>query len=141
LPLDAAADPTKTCSLVEALVQPVDQLRHRLQAVRDHAEPELAEVLRLDAEALRQRPDDVIGRYGPVAVHQVVQVAGGEPRSAPELAVRDSCLRHQGLDRRAEGILAESPASWHHDISLPKSATSNRVSSPVARSLTSTLPS
>jgi hypothetical protein len=35
--------------LPQALVQPVDQIRHRLEALGDHAEPVLTEVLGLDA--------------------------------------------------------------------------------------------
>src|SRR5436190_3255532 len=42
-------------SAAEAPVQPVDQVRHRLQALGDYAQAILAEVLRLDPEGLRQR--------------------------------------------------------------------------------------
>src|SRR5918995_898723 len=50
----------------EALVQPVDQVGHLLEPVGDHAQPVLAEVLRLDAERRRKAGDDLLRGHRPV---------------------------------------------------------------------------
>src|SRR5436190_1734761 len=131
----------KPADLAQAPVQPVDQVRHRLQPLCDHAQAILAEVLRLDAERLRQRPHDLVRGHRPVAVHQVVEVTRRQPRARCELAVGDAGLAHQGLDRRPGGLLAEAAPACHHGPFLPRSVTANRLSSPEARSRTSTLPS
>src|SRR5690349_22381397 len=96
---------------------------------------------RLDAEPGREALDDVVRRYRPVAVHDVVQVAGRETGLGREAAVGDPGLLHQPLDRRAERLLAVAPPARHQAIPLPKSATATRRSSPVFRSRTSTAPS
>src|SRR3954452_18668999 len=139
--IDAAGILLRPGLFAQTLVQPVDQIRHRLEPVRDHAEPELAEVLRLHAEAFGERSHDVVRRHGPVAVHEVIEIAGGEARAGGQLPVGDSGLGHERLDRRAERLLAEPPPARHQRRSFPRAATSNRSSSPVARFLTSTLPS
>src|ERR671930_1905546 len=66
--------------LAEALVKPVDEVRHRLEALRDHAEAVLAEVLRLDVQRLGQRSHHVVGWHWAVAVDEMVQVARRELR-------------------------------------------------------------
>src|SRR6266498_3751080 len=66
LPRTPSHSPDKPLNLrpdvlvAEALVQAVDQLRHRLEPVGDHPQPELAEVLRLDAEGVGEGLDDVV---------------------------------------------------------------------------------
>src|SRR3954453_12888299 len=65
---------------VQTLIEAVDQLRHRLELLRDHPQPVFPEVLRLDIERGRERLDDVVRRHRAVPVHQVVQVARREPR-------------------------------------------------------------
>src|SRR3979411_1943795 len=88
-PARCCGDPTNAVGLLaEALVQAVDQLRHRLEAVGDHAQTELAEVLRLPAEPLRERADDVVGRHRSVAVDEMVQIARREAGTRSQLAVR-----------------------------------------------------
>ena len=47
-------------ALVELPVEAVDQRRHRLEALGDHAEAVLAEVLRFDLERLCERLDDIV---------------------------------------------------------------------------------
>ena len=63
----------------EALVEPVGELGFRLEPPCDHAQAVLAEVLRLDAERLRESVDHHVGWHRPVAVDEMVEVAGGEP--------------------------------------------------------------
>src|SRR5207247_3147543 len=127
-------------SVSVALVQAVDQVRHRLQSARDHAEAVLAEVLRLDAEGLRQRVDDLVRRDGAVAVHEMVEIPSGELRLVGKCPIGDAGLGHQALDRLAERFLAEaSPAG--HQRTLPRSPMGTRRSSPVLRSRMSTAPS
>src|SRR4051812_5333395 len=65
----------------EALVQAVDQVGHRLEALRYDAQPIFAEMLRIDPEGVGERLHDVVRRHRPVSVHQVVEVAGREPSS------------------------------------------------------------
>src|SRR3954452_20898861 len=62
----------------ELLVEPVDHVRQALELLGDDAHPELEEVLRLHAERLRERLDDVVRGHGPVPVDDVVEVAGRE---------------------------------------------------------------
>src|SRR3954454_25325241 len=52
----------------ELLVEPVDHVRQALELLGDDAHPELEEVLRLHAERLRERLDDVVRGHGPVPV-------------------------------------------------------------------------
>src|SRR3954449_6736801 len=99
--------------LPEALVEAVDQIRHRLQLLRDHAQSELAEVLRLDAERLRELADDLVGRDRAIAVDEVVQIAGRELRLVGQRAVGDAGLPHQALDRVAERLVAELASPCH----------------------------
>ena len=69
--------------LREPLVKAVDEVGHRFEPLGDHADAVLEEVLGLDVERLCQPFDDVVRRHRPVPVHDVVQVAGREPRSSP----------------------------------------------------------
>jgi hypothetical protein len=46
-------------------------------------------------------------------VHEVVEVAGGEPSACGELAVRHALLVHQALNGLAEAFLAEPPTLCH----------------------------
>ena len=48
----------------EALVQPIDERRHLLEALRDHAQAVLAEMLRLDVQCGRERFDDLVRGTG-----------------------------------------------------------------------------
>src|SRR5207248_10511939 len=99
--------------LAEAAIEAVDEVGHRLQPLGDHAQPVLAEVLRLDAECLGERADDVVRRHGPVAVHEMVQVAGREIRPLGERTVGDSVLAHQALDCWTKRFLAVLPPPGH----------------------------
>src|SRR3981081_599996 len=98
-------------------------------------------MLRLSSAPPRERAHDVVGGYGSIAVDEMVQVAGGEARAGSQLAVGHARLRQERLDRRSETLLAESSPARHYDPFLPRSATANRCSSPVVRSLKSTFPS
>src|SRR5438270_7475678 len=71
----------------EPAVQAVDHLGHRLEALGDRSKPELAEVLRLDVERVREGADDVVRRHGTVPVDEMVEIARGETRLRTELAV------------------------------------------------------
>src|SRR5829696_622799 len=127
----------------EPLVQPVDQVGHLLEPVGDHAEAVLAKVLRLDAERRREAGDDFLRRHRPVAVHEVVEVAGGEAGLRGETPVREARLPHQALDRAPEVLLAVLPFASHQQattrFAISKLAT--RDSAPFRRSVTSTAPS
>src|SRR3954464_12153951 len=68
----------------ETAVEAVDELGHRLEALRDHAQAVLAEVLGLDVQRLREALDDLVRGHRAVAVHQMVQVAGGQARPRGE---------------------------------------------------------
>src|SRR4051812_16323593 len=127
--------------VAQPLVQAVDQLGHRLEPLGDRTQAELPEVVGLDAEGLGEHADDVVRRHRPVAVHEVIEIAGREVRARCELAVGDPGLVHQALDRRPEGLLAEPLSPRHRHAFLPSSETANRVSSPVVRFRTSTMPS
>src|SRR6266545_2620516 len=118
----------------EALVEPVDQVRHLLEPLRDYPQPVLAEVLGLDVERRRELADDVGRGHRPIAV---VEVSSGEPGLRSESPIGDAVLGHQALERLAEAILAEAP-SPRHQRKLPRSAIGTRRSSPDARSRTST---
>ena len=50
------------------------------KGVRDLADPELAEAVGLDADRLGDALDHAVCRHRPVAMHEVVEVAGGEAR-------------------------------------------------------------
>src|SRR5919204_4718798 len=121
----------------EALVEPVDQVRHRLELARDHAEAVLAEVLRLDPERLRQLAHDLVRRDRPVPVDEMVQIPGRELGLVGEPAVGDAGLVHQALDRRPERLLAVLLPP-RHQATPPSAAIGTRCSSPVLRSRTST---
>src|SRR5215217_4085932 len=125
----------------QALVEPVDQLRHRFQFPGDDAKAVLAEMLRLDPEGLRQLADDLVRGHRPVAVDEVVQVPRGELGLVCQRAIGHRGLGHQALDCRPEGVLAELPAAARHQRMLPSSARGTRRSSPLPRSRTSTAPS
>src|SRR5262249_56895879 len=86
---------------------------HSLELVRDHAEPVLAEMLRLDVERTRETLDHVVRGHRPVAVHEVVEVARGEVGLRSEASVGHPGLVHEPLDRIAERLRAE-PASFRH---------------------------
>src|SRR3954452_17856055 len=128
-------------SAVKAFVKPVDQVGHRLELLGDHTEPVLPEELGIDVEGVRERLHHVVRGHGAVAVHEVVQVARREARLSRERPVGDARLVHQPLDRRAERLRRVAPEPGHYRTSLPRSATSTRRSSPLARSRTSTIPS
>src|SRR5207247_10375316 len=95
------------------------QLGHRLEPVGDHAKPELAEMLRLYTESVRERSHDVARRNRAVAVHEVVQIPGREARARGQLSVCDARLGHPRLDRRTEGLLAETPPARHLSSPCP----------------------
>ena len=84
------------------------------------------------ARARRRAPsravDHVVGRHGPVPVHEVVQVAGGETGLVGETAVRHVPLVHEPLDRRAEGLLAESRVRAIRTPSTTRSSSTRRSS-------------
>src|SRR5437868_542238 len=120
----------------QAFIQTVDQLGRRLELLGDHADPVLAEVFGVDAEGRRERLHHVVRGHRAISVDEVVQVAGRELRLVRERTVGETGLVHQPLHGRAEGLLAEPPLPGHY-----RSLTSTRLSSPVARSRTSTAPS
>src|SRR5262245_15881049 len=128
-----------------APVQLVDQIRHPLEPVGDHAQPIFAEVLCLDAERTRERLHHVVGRHGTVPVHEVVQVSRGEPRLLGQRPVRQTRLVHQPLDSRAERVVAEPPLPRHQfdfsRIAATRSSSFTAWSSPFVRSRRSTVPS
>src|SRR5712691_685030 len=123
----------------------VDQIRHAREAAGDHTQTVLAEVLGLDAERPRQGLDHVVRRNRAVAVDKMVEIAGRQLRLLGKRAVRETCLPHQPLDGRAERVLAEASLP-RHQPSFSRSAetsspTLTALSSPFARSRTSTVPS
>src|SRR5919106_3522531 len=127
----------------QALVEPVDELRHALELVGDDADPVLAEVLRLDAQRVRDPLDDVVRGHRAVPVDDVVQVARGEIRPVGEPAVRGTGLDHQALDRRPEGVVAVSPTLRHQSCPAHFSMSwlGTRSSRAPSRVRTSTAPS
>src|SRR5262245_29069508 len=100
-------------TLAEAAVESVDEVRHALEALCDHADPVLEEVLRLDVERLGKRSHYIARRHGPVAVHEMVEVARGEARLGRESSVGDPGLLHEPDDGRAERLLAEASLLRH----------------------------
>src|SRR6266508_4227895 len=120
----------------EALVEPVDQIRHLLEPLGDDPQAVLAEVLGLDVERRRELADDVARRHRPVAVHEVVEVARRELRLRRERTVSDPVLGHQALEGLAERLLAEPP-SPRHQRKLCSSPIGTRDSSAVLRERTS----
>src|SRR6188474_2771988 len=78
--------------LRQPFVEPIDELRHRLELVRDDADAVLAEVLRLDSEGVRDTGDDVVRRNRTIAVDDVVEVASREIGLDREAAVRRAGL-------------------------------------------------
>ena len=109
----AAVRPAQRVGLAETLVEAVDEVGHALQALRDHAHSVLEEVLGLDAERLRQPREDVVRGHRPVAVHDVVEIAGGQARLCGEAPERHARLGHEPDRRLAEGPLAEPPPLGH----------------------------
>src|SRR5262249_24994631 len=99
--------------LDEAFVKTVDHVGHAFELVRDHAEPVLAKMLGLDVERARETLDHVVRGDRPVAVDEMVQVAGAEVRLRSEASVGRPRLVHEPLDRIAERLRAE-PASFRH---------------------------
>src|SRR5918995_3026514 len=124
-------------------MEPVDQVGHPLEPVRDYPQPVLAEVLRLDAECGGQPCDDLLRRHGPVPVHEVVEVAGREPGLGGETSVGQPRLPHQALDGAPEVLLAVLPLARHQPATtrFARSKLATRDSSPFRRSLRSTAPS
>ena len=123
--------PTRSCeasrslALGEAAVEPVDELGHLLEPVGDHADAVLAEVLRLDAERLRRaRSSTSFDGTGPVAVHEVVEVAGREAGLRGEAAVGDAPSRPSAArsSRRTAPSLKRA-ASRHQSTSFTRSTT------------------
>src|SRR4029079_17244202 len=92
---------------------------------------------------LRERRDDLVRRHGPVAVDEVVQVAGGEARPFRKRAVRRPRVVHERLDGAPELVSGDPPPA-RHQAPLTRPATSSTVTRSSARPSrvsTSTLPS
>ena len=64
-------------------------------------------------ERLREPLDDLVRGHRPVAVDEVVQVAGREVALRAEAAEGHARLVHQALERRAERLLAELAPAGH----------------------------
>src|SRR5205085_764094 len=77
------------------------------EALGDHPQAVLAEMLGLDAQRLGERAHHVVRGHRSVPVNEMVEIAGGEFGLVGERPVGDAGFVHQLLDRRAERLLAE----------------------------------
>src|SRR5262245_20398991 len=87
-PSGMAASSASDALSAEALVEAVDELGHGLELLGDDTDAVLAEVLRLDAEGVRDPRDDIVRGDRAVPVHDVVEVAGRKICLHGEAAVR-----------------------------------------------------